>query len=236
MKERPEMHESAFFDWKNMGETLGKADLQRYFPAEKGWKIVEVGGESVDARRTVFGTAIRCIDRDFGFTPNGYKPETVPPSPAWLGAVDGVVSFLEGTPEERMEQAVRRTESIGFKSAYHGDYARGDDGCAYRRALMEGRFEGLPPITKEEHRVLTTKIGLHYVQLDRPAVRNDPEGFVLNEFVYETVLPGGGRFYPIDIWFARMVGITDEKSLPVIAKCGELLLPQNNKTLFIVRG
>lgn len=220
-----------------MSEILKAADFKKYFPEEKGWKTIEVGSDFVDMRRVVFGTHIRCIDRDFGFTKieQRYNPESVPLSPALPGALDGIASFLEGTPEERMEEAAKRTVAAGFKPAYHGDYARGDDGCAYRRAYFEGRFEGLSPITKEEHRILTTKMGVHYVSLDRPEERKDPEGFILNEAKYWTVLPGGGRFYPVDLWFARMVGLRDERTLPMIAKCGELLLPQNNKTLFIVR-
>lgn len=218
-----------------MPETLNLADLRRYFLSEKGWEIVEIGTDSVDIRPTVSGTPIRCIDRDFGLTPSGYNPDAVPLSPAWLGAVDGVAAFQRGNIHERMEKGAQITETIGFKAAYHGDYARGTDGCAFRRALIEGRFEGLPPLTRAEHELLATKMGIHYTKLDRPDVSTEPEGFVLNNLRYTAVLPDGGRFYPIELWFAQMAGISSEKALPVIAKCGELLLPQDHKTLFVVR-
>lgn len=153
----------------------------------------------------------------------------------WINA-HGVTSFMKGdTLEERMEEASRRTESVGFKPAIHGDYAREDDGCAYRRALMERAFDGLPKITKEEHRILTTKTGIHYVKLKRPDDKKEPTGFILNEADGTTILPDGGRFYPADLWFARKVGIQDEQSFPVLAKCGELLLPKDHKVLFVVR-
>lgn len=218
-----------------MSKAIEIRELRRHFPENKGWQVVEIERGSVDSRPNVFNTPIKCIDRDFGFTADGYDPNLVPLAPALPGAVDGVASFLNGEPEERMQEAAKRTISVGYIPAYHGDYARGDDGCAYRRAIIEGRFEGLPPITKAEHRVLTTKMGLHYVQLHRPEIRKVTRGFILNEDIEQTVLPDAGSFYPIDIGFAREVGLSDEQTLPVIAKCGELLLPRDNKVLFVVR-
>lgn len=216
-----------------MRETLRISELRGFFPPERGWRIVETGDSNL--RRVQFGTALRCIDRHFGITESGYDPDSVPLSPAWPGAIDGLASSYEGTLEERMSLAASETERIGFRPAYHGDYVKDIDGCAYRRALIEGRFEGLPPMTREEHQFLAGKMGLHYTQLIRPQEARAPEGFMLNEIDYYTVLPEGGKFYTIDLWFAQRAGIANQQALSLIAKCGELLLPQDNKTLFVVR-
>lgn len=216
-----------------MNARLKEIDLVNYFPSQRGWIIIERPADSFDIRNTVPGTKIRCIDKDFGNTNQGYDSDSVPLAPAWLGAIDGIVPFMDGTPEQRVEKTAQRTRSIGFEIAHHGDYLQGIDGCKFRTALMEGKFEGLPRITRAEYQVLTTKFGIHYTELIRPEERVEPEGFVLNDSDFTTILPDGGRFYPIDIWFARMAGITYRRALPVIEKTGELLLPEGSRRLFI---
>lgn len=215
-----------------MGEILQTIDLARFFPAEKGWNIIKVEKNVVDIRPTVSRTRIRCIDRRFGATPDGYDPDMVPLSPAWLGAIDGVASFLKGDAEERMSSAVALVESVGFERADHGDYILGDRGCGFRRALLAGEFEELMPLTEIETRVLRKKFGVHHFELHES--RNHARGFLLNDEPFTTGMPEDGLYYPVDIWLPHMVGINPQKALPVVEKCGELLLPEGSRNLFVV--
>lgn len=178
------------------------------------------------------GTRIRCIDKRFGATPNGYVPETVPLAPAWLGAIDGVAAFLKGNAEKRMASAVKLTESVGFDRADHGDYLLGDRGCAFRRAHLAGEFEELTSLTEIETRILRKKFGIHHFELYEAG--NHPIGFLLNDKPFTTGMPKDGLYYPVDIWFPEMVGINPEKALPVVEKCGELILPEGSRNLFVV--
>lgn len=211
---------------------LKEVDLEEYFPKSRGWKIVEKPLYEFDFKPTVLGTPIRCIDKDFGVTRSGYDPETVPLAPAWPGAGDGMIPFYRGSLDEKMETAAQRTKAIGFEIANHGDYIQGDNGCAFRKALTSGEFEGLPNITREQYQVLTTKFGVHYTVLHRPEVKQDPEGIVLNDNEYTTVLPGG-VLYTTDTWFGNLAGLDYDLTLPVIERTGELLLPEYNRILFI---
>ena len=216
-----------------MSTRLKEVDLERYFPRNRGWAIIERPLSDFDNRETVLGKPLRCIDKDFGNTPQGYKADTVPLAPAWPGAIDGVVPYMSGTPTGQVEEASRRTESVGFKAAHHGDYLTGRMGCRFRNALMAGRFENLLPITNEEYQILTTKSGVHYTELIRPSEYTEPDGFVLNDNDFTIVLPNGGMYYPVETWFGRMVGIPYEVALSMIEKTGELLLPESSRRLFI---
>ena len=64
-----------------------------------------------------------------------------------------------------METSVQRTRSFGFIPADHGDYTQGDDGCAFRKALVAGRLGGITSITAEESRVLKSKLDIPHTRL-----------------------------------------------------------------------
>ena len=76
------------------------------------------------------------------------------------------------------------------------------------------------------------RFGIHHLELYESY--NYPKGFLLNDKPFTTGLPDSGSYYPVDIWFPEMVGIKPEKALPVVEKCGELLLPQDSRNLFVV--
>lgn len=212
---------------------INTENLGKYFLPQHGWKILELPPRFFDRRVTRKGDRIRCIDYRFGQTQKGYDPDTVPLSPAWLGAIDGVAAFFNGNAETRMASAVKMTEAVGFKRADHGDYIQGDEGCAFRRALFESQFPDLAPLSRVESRVLRTKFKVEHIVLHTAS--SHPDGFVINNRPYTTVLPEDGKHYPIDLWFAQMVGISSGRSLPVIAKCGELLLPENRRNLYLIQ-
>lgn len=213
---------------------LADFDLEKYFPRSRGWSIVERPLSSFDYRETVPGTPIICMDKDFGYTKLGYDPNTVPLSAAWPGASDGVIPYMPGaTMEDKETEADKRLRKIGLVSARHGDYRRGDRGCAFRRALTEGRFEGLPPISEAELYALMNKSGAHYTSLDRPDEPVEPEGFALDDTPFTNILPDGGRYYSIAIWLGEMLGISYEQSLPMIEKTGVLMLPDHSRRLFV---
>lgn len=207
--------------------------INQFFNEKHGWKIYYLPASFFDRRPTVPGSKIRCIDYRFGQTPEGYDPDTVPLGPAWLGAIDGVVAFYRGNAEARMAGAVGKTRALGFEEADHGDYSEGDLGCRFRRALFESQFPGLAPLTVVESRVLRTKFNVEHMVL-HPS-KNHPEGFVISNEPFTTVLPDDGKHYPIDVWFAQMVGISPGRFWPVISKCGELLLPENKRNLYLIR-
>lgn len=205
-----------------------------YFPPDKGWTIVSVSPKEIELRDISKGSPIRCIDYRYGIMPDeSYNADSVPRSPAWLGALDGISAFLDGTPEERHQKAAKLVIETGFIPADHGDIVQGDiDGCAFRKALQAGKIPDLNTLTSEEIRVLRSKIGVHHVTLNQTS--RHPEGFLLNPFRFTTVLPNNAQFYPIDIWYPDYLGIEPERFLPVIATCGQLLLPAESKMLYIV--
>jgi len=207
----------------------------RDFSPEKGWTIIPVSSGEIDLRDTKKGERIKCIDFRYGIKPNGsYDPDSVPRSPAWLGAIDGISAFLGGESEERAQEAAKLIRGTGFTPADHGDNLRGDiEGCAFRRALLEKKFPDLNILTIEETRILRAKMGVEHVTLNR--TDNHPKGFLLNPYRMTTALPDDGQYYPIDIWYPDYLGIEQDRFLPVIEKCGQLLLPPESRTLFVVR-
>lgn len=211
-----------------------KEKLQNIFKPQNGWEIANLKPEDFDRRATVNGSKIRCIDRRFGVTEQGYNPLKVPLSPAWLGAVDGIEAFLKkNNPLSRTKEAAKRVRAIGFEPADHGDYALGKNGCAFRRARIAGLIPGVRPALSEDlDNFVKEKVGVeHYVLRE---AKYHARGFMFNTLESTTVLPEDGRYYIIDEWFARMAGIKPELFLPVIAACGELMLPEEDRKLFIV--
>jgi hypothetical protein len=211
-----------------------KENLQEIFVPQNGWELVNLNPSDVDRRATVFGTKIRCIDRRFGVTEDGYNPEAVPLAPAWLGAVDGIEAFLKrNNPLHRTKEAARRVRALGFEPADHGDYALGKDGCAFRRARMAGLVPGVrPALSADLDDFVKEKVGVeHYVLRE---AKYHARGFIFNTEQNTTVLPEDGRYYVIDEWVARGTGIKPAQFLPVIAACGELMLPEEDRKLFIV--
>lgn len=209
--------------------------LQQYFPAENGWNIVYLEEGQFDRRPTVPGSVLRCIDRRFGITDSGYDPNAVPLAPAWPGAVDGIEAFSKRTnPLRRAQEAAQKVREMGFEPANHGDYVRGWDGCSFRRAWKEGLIPGLSQAITDPKLVefIKKKVGVdHLLLVD---ALKDPLGFLLNRKANTTVLPDGGLYYPIDVSFGEAVGIRPERFLPVIAVCGELMLAEDARNLFIV--
>lgn len=202
------------------------------FKPENGWVVYEMPARFFDRRITVPGTPIRCIDYRFGQTEYGYDANSVPKSPSLLGAVDSVVAFYRGSAESRTASAVGRIRALGFEAADHSDYLS-EDGCRFRRALFEGLFPELAPLTREESKILKSKYSVEHVTLRKAT--NHPDGFVLNSKPYTTVLPEDGKHYPIDIWAAQMLGMSLKRYLQVIEKCGHLLLEQNPRNLYIIK-
>lgn len=213
---------------------LIEGDLNQYFSAENNWKIIPISAAKIDLRDTKRGEKIRCIDYRFGIKPDGtYDPDLVSRAPAWLGAMDGIQAFLDGNAEERAQLAAEMVKEEGFIPADHGDYLRGDiEGCAFRRALLQDQFPDLNKIAPEEIRVLRSKVGVEHVSLHK--TDKHPSGFLLNPNPFTTALPNDGEYYPIDVWFPAELGIEPERFFPVIEKCGELLLPEDNRILFVV--
>src|SRR3989344_6449346 len=219
-----------------VAERLADINLAEYFPKKLGWIEVRRPLSYFSHGLTIPGTPIKCMDRDFGMTPQGYDPREVPASTAWPGASDGINPYMAGeTLEERAIDGAKRIRKVGYLAASHGDYLVGDDGCAFRNALMKGQFPGLPSMTMAEYQALMTKTNTHKARLHRPGKDREvePEGFVLNDHIGVYILPDGGRYYPIETWLGREIKIPYEVFLPMIAKAGELLLHGASKRLFI---
>ncbi len=207
--------------------------LNKYFTTERNWTIIPVSSNKVDVRDTN-NDAIRCIDYRYGIMPDGsYDPDSVPRSPAWLGALDGISAFLEGDAEQRHQKAAEMVRDSGFRPADHGDIVGGDiKGCKFKLAQLEGKFPDLSVLSIEETRVLRAKIGVEHFTLN-PTTKH-PDGFILNPNMYTTVLPNDAQFYPIDIWYPDYLGIEPERFFPVIERCGELLLPADARILYVL--
>lgn len=213
--------------------TLDRVDLEQFFPKTRGINIVELPASHFDIRPTKAGAKIKCIDRRNGMTEHGYDPETVPEGPAWVGALDGVHPFYKGTLEQRIATAVERTNEQGFDQAHHGDYTQGERGCAFVKALVNQAFPDLKSLTVEERQILRVKFDIHYTELFDAS--HHAEAFVLNDKIGTMVMPEGGKYYPNDLWFGRAVGINLMRALPVIAKCAELLLPEDSRNIYVVK-
>lgn len=202
-------------------------------PHFNDWELIEVASSKLDKRATVSGTPLRCIDRHFGATPEGYDPDLVPLSPAWLGATDGFAAFYHGSASKRLSRAVKATLKLNHQPASHGDYIKGDLGCAFINAQHEGLIPSLKTIQIEYRRLLRNKFGFHYLELYRP--QNEVLGFLLNDQAKTTCLPEDGKYYPIDIWAAEIAGIDRQRALAAIAICGNLILKDHKKVLYIAR-
>lgn len=215
-------------------ESIQNLDLTKYFPASRQWQLVELTDSQVDRRPTFPGSTIRCIDRRFGITADGnYNPDLVSPAPAWLGASDGVAAFYSGKADERMEKAVTMIRRAGFEPANHGDFDHGYMGCKFRKAWIEEQFPELLPISIPDLRVLQSKLGIKHDRLYNTSV--PVEGFLLNLKPSTYVLPEGGKYYPVEGWFPEMVAIDPAKALRATERCGELLLPPEQRVLYLVR-
>lgn len=212
---------------------LSGKEIQTHFTPERGWKVVEISGDELDIHKVQEGSKLRCIDKRNGMTSEGYKPETVALAPAWLGAADGVAAFYSGNAEFRMSRAVGIIKASGFEPAVHGDYLKGDKGCAFRRVLIEQSLPDLEKITLAEWRLLRNKLGIHYTELFEPVNQN--LGFVINDQVGVTIFPEGGKYYPVDLWYPVTLGINRKRALSAVAVCGELLLPAEHRALFVYR-
>lgn len=213
--------------------SLSSKEIQTHFTPEKGWKIVEISAEELDIHEVQKGSKIRCIDKRNGMTPEGYRFEEVALAPAWLGAADGIAAFYSGNAELRMSQTVQAIRASGFEPAVHGDYLKGDEGCAFRRALVKQLLPDLETITQAEWRLLRVKLGIHYTDLFEPVNQN--LGFAVNDQEGVTIFPEGGKYYPVDLWYPIMLGVNRKRALSAIAVCGELLLPIEHRTLFVYR-
>lgn len=214
-------------------QPISTKEIQADFTPEKGWRVVEISAGELDIQKVQQGSKIRCIDKRNGMTPEGYKPETVSLAPAWLGAADGIAAFYSGNSEFRMNRATGIIRASGFEPAVHGDFLKGDEGCAFRRALIEKLLPDLETITQAEWRLLRNKLGIHYTELFEP--ENQNLGFAINDKVGETILPEGGKYYPIDLWYPVNLGISRKRALSAVAVCGELILPPDHRTLFVYR-
>lgn len=208
--------------------------IDQIFPNSAGWVKEVVDPSQLDRRPTLLGDKQRCIDNAYGMTAQGYNPDLVPRGPAFLGGADGYAAFKKGTQEERMNQATKDIEASGYRSASHGDLTYGPRGCKFILAQLEGKISGLETITLEERLILSTKFDIHYSEVYRP--KNGPiPKFVLNDEPDTTVLPDGGLYHPVDIWHPWAIGIDPMKSLWVLRKCGDIMLPKNNKHLLIAK-
>lgn len=207
--------------------------LQQYFTPSNGWEIIVLKPGDVTIKETVPGSPQRCIDRRFGVTETGYHPDSVPLGPAWMGALDGIETFSRRTnPLARAKEAANKVRALGFEPADHGDYALGADGCLYRRARRAGLIPGVSPaVSKRLDDFIKSKIGAQHIILREAQFH--ARGFVLNDQEFTTVLPEDGKYYVNDEWFARRLGIKPELYLPVIAICGELILPVEDRKLFL---
>lgn len=208
--------------------------LRQYFTPAQGWELVVLKPGDVAVRATVPGSPIRCIDRRFGVTEKGYDPNAVPPGPAWMGAFDGIETFSRRTnPLARAKEAANKVRALGFEPADHGDYTVGADGCAYRRARRAGLLPGVSAAYSERvDNFIKQKVGAIHMVVREAAYH--ARGFVLNGVEKTTVLPDDGKYYINDEWFAQLAGIKPELYLPVIAACGELILPQEDRKLFVL--
>lgn len=211
--------------------------LERYFTPFNDWKIVVVEPGEVDLVETIAEEPERCSDRKFGIVIKGgkpvYKPQAVPRGPATLGALDGVEAFMPGNnPIRRTIEAANRVRAVGFEPADHGRYA-GTGTCGFKEARKADKIPGVHrAYSAKVDKFIKTKVKAQHFILEE--AQHHAIGFVLNDREFTTVLPDDGRYYINDVWFWRRVGIQDERSLPVIARCGEILLPVENRTLFVV--
>ena len=209
--------------------------LPRVFTPEDKWTIIPISSSDVDLRPTEPGSRIRCIDKRFGTTPekSGYDPDLVPKGPAWMGALDGIAAFYPGSAEVRVRAAIQIALNLGHEPAIHGDYLKGHAGCGFATALAEGQLPDLSKMSLTERLALKKKYDVHLHILGDPVRETD--GFILNNIPNTTVMTEGGRFYVNDVWFAQMAGITLRRSLPVIARVGNLLLSEDHRNLFVVQ-
>lgn len=209
-------------------------ELQLYFTPSRGWELVSVKPGEIDMRETVPGSIQRCADRRFGVNKRGYKPEAVPRGPAWLGALDGIEALLPGrNPLRRTKDAAERIRALGFEPADHGDFTLGKDGCAFKRERRAGHIPGVnPAFSARVEDFIKRKVKAEHVVLREAQFH--ARGFVLNNREFTTVMPEDGKYYVNDEWLARLCGIKPEQYLRVIAACGELLLPREDRKLFIV--
>ena len=207
--------------------------LQQYFTSAQGWELVVLKPGDVTIRKTLPGSPQRCMDRRFGVTENGYDPDAVPLGPAWMGALDGIETFSRRTnPLARAKEAANKVRALGFEPADHGDYALGADGCSFRRARRAGLIPGVSQaVGKRLDEFIKTKIRAQHIVLRE--AQYHARGIVLNDREFTTVLPENGKYYVNDEWFAKLAGIRPEQYLPVIAACGELILPIEDRKLFI---
>lgn len=222
-----------FFGKMREVQPLSTKEISTHFTRDRGWTIVEKPLEEFDAHQTVAGSKLRCIDKNNGMTPEGYHPETIELGPSWLGAADGIAAFKEGNAEDRMRAGVADIEASGFVAVVHGHYLRKKRGCAFREALIGKLIPELSPMTREEWELICKKLGIHYTELYDSV--NPNLGFAVNTKAKTTILPEGGKYYPVDLWFAENLGIKRERALSAIAKCGELILPADHRTLFVCR-
>lgn len=214
-------------------QPISSKEILTHFTPEKGWRVVEISANELDIHKVQKGAKIRCIDKRNGMTPEGYKPEEVGLAPAWLGAADGIAAFYNGNAEFRMTRAAGNIRASGFEPAVHGDYLKGDEGCAFRKVLIEKQLPDLETITQAEWRLLQKKLGIHYTELFEPVNHN--LGFAINDQEGITIFPEGGKYYPVDLWYPVVMGISRKRALSAVAVCGELLLPVEHRTLFVYR-
>ncbi len=208
------------------------SELRRIFSPTKGWEVVEIKDSQIDRRPTIPGSQIRCIDKRYGQTENGYDPNIIPKGPAWLGGVDGISAFSSGICESRMRDALNITRILGFDGHLHGDEKNNDLGCAFRKALIDGNLPDLSPLDLDDWRKVRDRWSIPYTELHLSD--KNAEGFLFNQRPLTTGLPMDCRYYPIDFWFSRMVGIDSTQALSAVEKCGELILNHGNKTLYVV--
>lgn len=208
--------------------------IDKIFPDSAGWVREVVSPNQLDRRPTILGDVQRCIDNAYGMTAQGYNPDLVPRGPAFLGGADGYAAFKKGTPEERMAQTTQDIEASGYRAANHGDLTNGVRGCKFILAQLEGKIPGLETMTIEERLILSTKFDIHYTEVYRPKDGPIPR-IVLNDEPDTTVLPEGGLYHPVDIWHPWELGIDQIKSLWAVRRCGDIMLPEGNKNLLIIK-
>lgn len=203
--------------------TRNPKDMTARFFLDRGFEVTEVTAEEVKAQPVILGNPIYCGD-DRDTHDNAFHV---------LGALDGVAAHVqEEKIEDRFKIAAELVSSSGFEPLRHGDNKQGDiDGCALRKAWMDGFLTGLPYYSRRTAWALRF---LHDINHLKYRGAHQASRLALN-FTEGVALKPGGWAYVHNIGYLRQLGFDLQKEiLPLLGQVVPLLLPDKEKREIVI--